>query len=68
MERQLPKGVIEHRVPSNTVMFAVRIGVVPQDNDDLLKVNALQEKFHLTSLSNWGDKNKFGRALVQRAR
>ena len=36
---QLPKGVIEHRVPSNTVIFAIRIGVVPQDNDDLLKVN-----------------------------
>jgi len=61
---QLPKGVIEHRVPSDTVMFAVRIGVVPQDNDDLLKVNALQEKFYLTSLSNWGDKNKFGKAAV----
>ena len=56
--------MIEHRVPSNTVMFAIRIGVVPQDNDDLLKVNALQEKFQLTSLSNWGDKSKFGKAQV----
>ena len=61
---QLPKGVIEHPVPSNTIMFAIRIGVVPQDNEDLLKVNALQEKFYLTSLSNWGDKSKFGRAPV----
>ena len=61
---KLPRDVIEHRVPSNTVMFAIRIGVVPQDNDDLLKVNALQEKFQLTSLSNWGDKSKFGKAQV----
>jgi len=59
---QLPKDVIEHRVPSNTIMFAIRIGVVPQDNEDLLKVNALQEKFYLTSLSNWGNESKFGRA------
>lgn len=29
-EGELPKGVIVHRVPSNTVMFAIRIGVVPQ--------------------------------------
>ena len=63
-EGELPKGVIVHRVPSNTVMFAIRIGVVPQDNDDLLKVNALQEKFFLTSLGNWEDKSKFGKASV----
>lgn len=31
----LPQGVIEHRVPTNTVMFAIRIGVVPQDAEDL---------------------------------
>ena len=62
---RLPTGVIEHRVPSNTIMFAIRIGVVPQDNEDLLKVNALQEKFYLTSLSNWGDKSKFGKAPVR---
>ena len=56
--------MIERRVPSNTVIFAIRIGVVPQDNDDLLKVNGLQEKFYLTSLSNWGDKSKFGKAPI----
>ena len=60
----LPKDVIEHRVPTNTAMFAICIGVVPQDNEDLLKVNALQEKFHLTSLSNWGDASKFGKAAI----
>jgi hypothetical protein len=63
---ELPKDVIEHRVPSSTVMFAIRIGVVPQDNEDLLKVNALQEQFHLTSLSNWGNKSKFGQATAPR--
>ena len=57
----LPEGVIEHRVPINTVMFAVRIGVVPQDVDDLKKVNALQDQFNTTSLSNWGDPAKSGR-------
>ena len=41
----LPEGVIEHRVPTNTVMFAIRIGVVPQDTEDLKKVNALQDEF-----------------------
>jgi len=61
---KLPAGVIEHRVPTDAIMFAIRIGVVPQDNADLLKVNALQEKFHLTSLRNWGDKSKFGTAAV----
>ena len=60
----LPADVIEHRVPSNTVMFAIRIGVVPQDEEDLKKVNALQEQFKLTSLSNWGDPSKFGKVRV----
>ena len=40
----LPADVIEHRMPTNTVMFAIRIGVVPQDDEDLQKVNALQEQ------------------------
>jgi len=60
----LPADVIEHRVPSNTVMFAIRIGVVPLDEEDLKKVNALQEQFKLTSLSNWGDPSKFGKVRV----
>jgi hypothetical protein len=60
----LPEGVIEHRVPINTVMFAVRIGVVPQDVDDLKKVNALQDQFNTTSLSNWGDPSKIGKVKV----
>jgi hypothetical protein len=45
---KLPDGVIAHRVPNNTLMLAIRIGVVPQDDGDLEKVNALQEQFTLT--------------------
>ena len=60
----LPKDVIEHRVPTDTVILAVRIGVVPQDSEDLQKVNALQEELKVTSLSNWGDPGKFGQVDV----
>lgn len=59
----LPAGVIEHRVPTNGVMFAIRIGVVPGDAADLAKVNALARKFVLTSLSNWGDPAKRGQTV-----
>ena len=61
---KLPEGVIEHRVPYNSLMFALRIGVIPGDNADLKKVLGLQEKFALTSLSHWGDPQKFGQAGV----
>ncbi|OBJ42511.1 hypothetical protein A5630_20580 [Mycolicibacterium mucogenicum] len=60
----LPAGVIEHRIPTNSAMFAIRIGVVPGDAGDLAKVNALQEKFSLTSLSNWADPGRHGQAPV----
>ena len=56
----LPAAVIEHRVPTNTIMFAVRIGVVPQDAEDLKKVNTLQDAFKTTSLSHWGDAGRLG--------
>lgn len=58
----LPPGVIEHRVPTNTVMLAVRIGVIPGDAADLAKVNTLQEQFQITSLSNWADPARHGQA------
>lgn len=60
----LPADVIVHRVPYNSLMFALRIGVIPGDNEDLKKVLGLQQKFALTSLSNWGDPKKFGQAEV----
>lgn len=58
----LPEGVIEHRLPTNGVMIAIRIGVIPGDAADLAKVNALQQQFQLTSLSNWADPAKHGQA------
>ena len=61
---KLPKGVIEHRVPYNSLMLALRIGVLPNDDADLKKVLGLQQKFALTSLSNWGDPKQFGKAGV----
>jgi len=61
---ELPKNVIEHRVPTNSIMFALRIGVLPNDPDDLAKVHKLQEGFALTSLSNWGVPEKFGKADI----
>ena len=61
---KLPEGVIEHRMPNNSAMFALRIGVLPNDPADLKAVNALQEKFAISSLGNWGDPNKFGVAVV----
>ncbi len=60
----LPADVIVHRVPYNSLMFALRIGVIPDDDGDLKKVLGLQEKFFLTSLSNWGDPKKFGQAGI----
>ena len=60
----LPKGVIEHRMPNNSAMFAIRIGVLANDPADLTKVNALQVKFRTTSLSNWGDPKNVGKVTV----
>lgn len=60
----LPAGVREHRVPTNGVMAAIRIGVIPGDTADLSRVNALQEQFTLTSLSNWSDPAKHGQAVA----
>lgn len=63
-EGTLPPDVIEHRVPTDSVMFAIRIGVLPGDATDLTKVNELQEQFSLTSLDNWADPAKHGQATV----
>lgn len=61
---KLPAGVVEHRVPNNGIMFAIRIGVHPGDDADVKVVNVLQEKFFLTSLSNWGNKANFGKSTI----
>lgn len=61
---KLPAGVVEHRMPNSSAMFAIRIGVLPGDAEDLRKVNVLQEKFIITSLSNWSDPKKHGMATI----
>ena len=61
---KLPDGVVEHRLPTNSVIVAIRIGVKPGDAEDLKAVNALQDKFAITSLGNWGDPAKLGQASV----
>ena len=60
----LPAGVVGHRVPNNSVMLAVRIGVRPDDPTDLAEVNELQEQFLLTSLTYWGTADGLGRADI----
>ena len=60
----LPADVVAHQMPTNTCMFAIRIGVLPQDEADLAKVLKLQTQFHLTSLAYWGDPAKFGQAGI----
>jgi hypothetical protein len=53
-------------MPTNTVMFAVRIGVVPQDADDLKRSEPCR-MFKTTSLSNWGDQqNRAGENSAHR--
>jgi hypothetical protein len=64
----LPEGIIEHRVPYNSLILALRIGVLPNDDADLKKVIGLQQKFALTSLANWRDPKKFGIAGVPKLR
>jgi hypothetical protein len=61
---KLPEGVIEHRLPTSSVIVAVRIGVKPGDAEDLKAVNALQDKLAITSAGNWGDPAKFGQASI----
>lgn len=61
---ELPPGVIEHRLPNNSAMVAIRIGVLPENAADLAEVNALQEKFTTTALSNWSDPAKHGQVTV----
>ena len=65
---KLPDGIIEHRVPYNSLMIALRVGVIPNDDADLKKVLGLQQQFALTSLSNWGDPKKFGKADAPKLR
>ncbi len=50
----LPDNVVPHKLPYNSVMFALRIAVDLNNQEESTKqVNAYQKQFKLTSLSNW---------------
>ena len=61
---QLPDNVVEHRVPYNSLMMALRIAV-DQNNqvEDTKKVVEIQNRCTTTSLSNWV-KGKIGETSV----
>jgi len=65
---ELPEGVTPHRLDYDAAMIALRIGVIPGDEQDLRVLNKLQRKAVITSLSNFSDPDKFGQAdLPERA-
>jgi len=57
----LPAGVIPHRMDYPVAITAIRIAVLPDDADDLEKVNKFQRQLQVTSLENFRV-GKFGRA------
>ena len=61
---EIPAGVIEHRVPNNSAMLAIRIAALPDNPTDLAEVNALQDLFTLTSLNRWDAPDGLGQADV----
>ncbi len=50
---ELPAGVTPHPVDYDTIIFAVRIAVTPDNPADLEQVHALQKQINVTSLSNF---------------
>lgn len=54
----IPNDLIVHRLPSNSAVLAIRLGVIPEDPDDLAAANVLQEKFRVTALSDWAAGNR----------
>ncbi len=64
----LPKDVTPHRLPYNSIMFALRIAVDPGSghDQDLPEVHKLQKQFSLTSLSNW-QQGYMGQAAVPKS-
>lgn len=50
----LPENVVPYNLPYNSVMFALRIAVDKNDEEeDTKRVQELQKSFKITSLSNW---------------
>lgn len=61
---ELPVGVIPHRMDYDSAMIALRIGVIPGDEQDLRELNKLQRQAVITSLSNFPDESKRGQADI----
>lgn len=50
----LPNNVVAHQLPYNSVMFALRIAIDMNNQEQSTKeIQAYQKQFKLTSLSNW---------------
>ncbi len=50
---ELPQGVTPHQMDYNAAMIALRIGVIPGDEQDLAELNELQKQAVITSLGNF---------------
>lgn len=61
---ELPEGVTPHRLDYDAAMIALRIGVIPGDEEDLRKLNKLQRKAVITSLGNFKDPAKRGQSTM----
>ena len=61
---ELPAGVVPHRLDYDSAMIALRIGVIPGDEQDLRELNKLQHLAVITSLSNFPDESKRGQAGI----
>ena len=63
----LPDNVVPHRLPYNSVVFALRMAVDQNNLEESTKqVQELQKQFSLTSLSNWNS-GKEGVAAVPKS-
>ena len=59
---ELPEGVVPHRLDYSAGMIALRIEVIPENEQDLRELNKLQRQAVITSLSNFSDESKRGQA------
>ena len=64
---ELPAGVTPHHMDYDAAMIALRIGVIPGDEEDLRNLNKLQRKAVITSLSNFSDPARRGQGNIPAA-
>lgn len=65
---KLPPRVVPHRVPYNSLALTLRIGVSPEDDEDLQRARTLQAQFALTSLANGVEPRRLGAAEAPQLR